>query len=291
MDAAACFSREKRDVPVAEVARTRERMRAKFCDPSNEKYVNDADLRRMLSWTTGPLFIREEDGAVKCVLAVSTLHDSPTRLIPGHSHRIVSLHGVQHGFHRLFYRLFNGSIGKDAQGKPLFVLHNCHGNHGSCVQPHHLRTGTAAENVAQRIPDGTYLRHARGERTNCAKLTAEQVTAIRNDYANRTIKRKDVAEKYGVSVQTINNVGSGRTWLHLLPGALPPSAEIQVLAPIKFKGKSQPGERNGRAKLKDAERRAIRREYAAGNETHDSLAKKYGVSASVIGKTIHKAEI
>jgi hypothetical protein len=70
-----------------------------------------------------------------------------------------------------------------------------------------LAWGTAADNGADRVLHGTSLC---GERHNLAKLSREQVLYIRlNYYPGRGPK---LAEMFGVSNSTINNIILGKTW-------------------------------------------------------------------------------
>lgn len=86
-----------------------------------------------------------------------------------------------------------------------------------------LRWGTAKENADDRESHGTTARDAHhgmhtrpesrryGERTNLAKLTADQVTEIRKLRSNGA-KCKDLAVQYGVRIETISSIVNGRTW-------------------------------------------------------------------------------
>lgn len=66
---------------------------------------------------------------------------------------------------------------------------------------------------------------SRGERNHAAKLTAEDVLAIR-EARRRGVRISELASKYNVRTNTISWAASGRKWGHL-PGAIP-SGSIRV---------------------------------------------------------------
>ena len=68
--------------------------------------------------------------------------------------------------------------------------------------------GTKLENAADRDAHGTT---ARGERVGGAKLTAEQVLAIRED--TRTLKQ--IASSYGVHFSLISLIRKRKVWAHV----------------------------------------------------------------------------
>lgn len=91
----------------------------------------------------------------------------------------------------------------------LHTLHRC--DLPSCVNPSHLFLGTNADNAADRDRKG---RQARGESNGHAKLTADQVRAIR---AARLLGSTlaELAARHGVSLVAVHDVLSGRTWAHV----------------------------------------------------------------------------
>jgi len=85
----------------------------------------------------------------------------------------------------------------------------CH--NGRCVQLEHLRWGTQAENMADRLEDGT---HHRGERCPTAKLTESQVREI---LALRgAMLQREIAARYGVSPSLISLIHSREVWAHIV---------------------------------------------------------------------------
>jgi hypothetical protein len=77
---------------------------------------------------------------------------------------------------------------------------------GAHTQPHRVARGD--RNGARTKPE----RRARGERVNTAKLTADQVRAIRTT----TGKVRDVAKVYGVSKSMVSYIRRGTNWRHVV---------------------------------------------------------------------------
>ncbi len=117
--------------------------------------------------------------------------------------------------HRFMWMLVSGAI----MGK--HVLHRC--DNPSCVNPFHLFLGDQIINNADCVSKGR-ARKASGETCHFAKLTADDVHAIRAVYAANLMSRgylktgirTELATRFGVSECTITHIGRGkRTWKHL----------------------------------------------------------------------------
>lgn len=88
----------------------------------------------------------------------------------------------------------------------MCVLHKC--DTPKCVNPEHLFLGTRTENAADR---DAKQRQARGTRNHSAKLTDDDVRAIRAD--PRGVRR--LSKAYGVAQTTIGNIKRGTAWKHI----------------------------------------------------------------------------
>jgi hypothetical protein len=85
----------------------------------------------------------------------------------------------------------------------------CHRNgDASDNRVENLRWGTAASNQQDRIAHGTT---SRGASNGSAKLTEEQVRAIRAD----SRKHADIAAELGVARTTVGLVKAGKSWTHI----------------------------------------------------------------------------
>lgn len=105
--------------------------------------------------------------------------------------------------HRVSYTLFKGLIPAGAQ-----ILHGC--DNPPCVNPKHLRAGTAQDNVDDREKRGR-SRHPSGVAHGRAKLTEKQIAKIRASYIPglkpikgiQTGSQQFLANKYGVTKRAI----------------------------------------------------------------------------------------
>ena len=71
-----------------------------------------------------------------------------------------------------------------------------------CVNPHHLKFGTATENAVDALLHGS----------KACKLDPDKVREIRS---NTTCTQEELSKQYGVSVGTIGSVQNNRTWKHV----------------------------------------------------------------------------
>ena len=100
--------------------------------------------------------------------------------------------------HRAMWEIVFGPIPEG-----LCVLHTC--DNPPCCEPTHLWLGTHIDNLADRVAKG---RSAQGERNGNAKLTREQVEAIRADTRPGIL----LATEYEVSQSTVSGVRCGGQW-------------------------------------------------------------------------------
>lgn len=106
--------------------------------------------------------------------------------------------------HRVSWELHNGSIPEG-----LVVRHDC--DNSSCVNPAHLRIGTHADNIADKVARN---RQAKGEGNGRAVLTAADVRAIRRAY-DAGEDPGLIAARYPVSKRAIVYIGQRVNWRHL----------------------------------------------------------------------------
>ncbi len=105
--------------------------------------------------------------------------------------------------HRLSYCAFH-NIGTIPEG--MLVRHQCTGDR-ACVNPFHLELGTAKENAADRIRDGTHLR---GETNARATITKETAIAIMQSKGEGTMKERAV--RFGTTSGAVSSIDCGVNW-------------------------------------------------------------------------------
>jgi hypothetical protein len=79
------------------------------------------------------------------------------------------------------------------------------------ISPENLEYGTPLENQRDRARHGTDFK---GERHPHARLTEAEVREIRDLYDHK-IRLRDIADHYGISPSTAQQVGSRRRWAHV----------------------------------------------------------------------------
>jgi len=121
--------------------------------------------------------------------------------------------------HRISWEMANGR--EIPSG--LEVLHAC--DNPSCVRPDHLSVGTRSDNMQDMLAKGRGGDvGSPGERHPQHKLTAPQVLDIRSRLASKA-DRRALAVEFGVSVELINAIATGRAWKHLAGSAGPDRGE------------------------------------------------------------------
>lgn len=103
--------------------------------------------------------------------------------------------------HRMAWVVFKGPITEDQH-----VLHVCDTQH--CIEETHLFLGDQQSNMADKVAKD---RQNKGESHGRAKLTKEQVIAIRSD----TRPQKEIAADYQISVATVSDIKRLYSWRHL----------------------------------------------------------------------------
>jgi hypothetical protein len=125
----------------------------------------------------------------------------------GRFHQTVSV-GVykQFGAHRVSYEISNGEIPDNH-----VVCHKC--DNPQCVRPEHLFVGTQSDNLIDMHNKKRWNHKDRsGENNNSAKLTAREVSEIRNKYKPRIYTGRMLAEEYGVSIPLVEKILARKIW-------------------------------------------------------------------------------
>ena len=128
-----------------------------------------------------------------------------------------SINNKNYGAHVIAFLISGGKLTVE---KP-HVLHSC--NNRGCVNPNHLRAGSAQDNVDDAMRKGNHglaliaypRKRAKGMKHGMAILTDAKVRAIRAEYRPYVLSRTELAKKYGVSRSTINQVLSRKHWKHV----------------------------------------------------------------------------
>lgn len=85
----------------------------------------------------------------------------------------------------------------------MVFCHTC--DNRRCVNPDHMFIGTNKDNMADMVAKG---RSGRGSKNANAKLTAEQVRAIRQDGR----PHKQIAADYGIKSSNVSHIKTRRNW-------------------------------------------------------------------------------
>ena len=171
---------------------------------------------------------------------------------------------------RMAWELTNGKIPADQ-----IVCHHC--DNPPCVRPDHLFLGTHADNAADRETKGRGVR-LNGEAITSSKLTAAQVAIVRQWIASGA-SQCAVAEHFGVGQPTIHAIVTGRTWRHIQA----PTSSVNC--PDSVRPRIARGEAAGSAVLTTEAVRTIRA-AVAGGETRKDVARRYGVSRSLVSMIV-----
>ncbi len=121
--------------------------------------------------------------------------------------------------HRLSFEVWVGPIpaGMD-------VLHRC--DRPRCIEPRHLWAGTHQENLADMVSKGRHLAGAarrglktrgrpsksRGSKHGLAKLTEDQVRALKPKLLSGRVKIAPLARSLGVSASLLRGIRDGKNW-------------------------------------------------------------------------------
>lgn len=163
--------------------------------------------------------------------------------------------------HRYSYEFFVGPIPSGG-----LILHSC--DNPACVNPAHLRVGTYKQNVEDMDIRGRRVTAPMpGSKNPQAKLTDTQVIALRRDYISG-VPRDVLSTRYGVSVESLSDYTSGRSWKHLLGKEGGPA-----LAQLKAATRTPP--------VSEAVAREVWRLHLSGKNSSD-IAETVGQSIHVV---------
>jgi hypothetical protein len=117
--------------------------------------------------------------------------------------------------HRVSYERFHGVVVPAGN----YVLHSC--DNPVCVNPHHLRVGSLADNSADKVARG---RQPRGAASGVAKLTEDDVREIRrlaeghvsNGRWSTGTTFRAIARRFGVTPTNVGDIVKGKIWKHVL---------------------------------------------------------------------------
>jgi len=94
----------------------------------------------------------------------------------------------------------------------LCVLHSC--DNPTCQNPRHFFCGTVTDNNHDMMQKGRYS-HVRGEQSETAKLTENQVREIRRRYASGKFSQHSIAREYHVDQANIWRIVHRQKWTHV----------------------------------------------------------------------------
>jgi hypothetical protein len=141
------------------------------------------------------------------------------------------------------------------------ILHAC--DNPPCVNPDHLRAGTTADNMRDKVERG---RQARGESSGRTTLTNAQVVEIRERFAAGEMQRELGAE-FGVTQCVVSAIVRGKWWRH-------------VGGPITHRKGHRP------RKLSDAQVAALRARVAEGVSQRKASAE-FGISNQLVSDIVN----
>lgn len=111
--------------------------------------------------------------------------------------------------HRLSYEMANGEIPSG-----MVIRHKC--DNPTCVNPSHLEIGTQKDNVRDMVARGRMNKKSLENLDHSRALSKEQVKEIESlkfvaaNGRGQGVMVKDIAKKYGVSINLITQIKSGK---------------------------------------------------------------------------------
>lgn len=140
---------------------------------------------------------------IEDVLLLRSMQQGDCRVWTGASHPVGYglLRISKHKLVRVHRYVYEKAYGPIPDG--MFVLHRC--DVPACFTLEHLWVGSHLDNMRDAVSKG------RAKYTGCAKLTTDDVIAIRASHDSQNA----LARKYGVSQATISSIILRKTWRHI----------------------------------------------------------------------------
>ncbi len=119
------------------------------------------------------------------------------------------------GAHRVSFRHFKNLGLPLPDGRKFPVCHTC--DNPSCINPEHLYLGTPQKNMDDKVNRGRARGAHKGSKHHMAKLSEDDVRAIRERYDAGGVTQKTLSEEYGVARSSIARVVGARDrfWTHV----------------------------------------------------------------------------
>lgn len=213
---------------------------SKACGRSSQSIMGDEEIKQYL---LGRVVIPKDPG--KCWLWTGSLNDA------GYGMAFVKKDAFR--AHRLSYELFIGAIPSG-----LDILHSEKCSTRACINPLHLRPGTNAENVQDRLAFGS---QPRGSSHYATHFEERDALAILRLYHEKHWTYKALAKRYDVAIVTIHDIIQRITWQHVRPNLYAPP------------------EQDGRTTVTEDDVRTIRRLRQEGMPLKE-VAQRFGITVS-----------
>lgn len=177
-----------------------------------------------------------------------------------HGYAFLSYNGRRIKGSRLSWEIHSGLPLKDG----YIMCHSC--NNPECCNPRHVAPDTHKHNMDYMRACGRE-RHPKGNELSL-KLTSDQVTQLRADYATGHYSFRTLGNKYGVSKTHARNVCRGKKWSSCQTGITPNQREQT----IRDEFTDAPVSRGMRYYLRKMRKREEKGEWLDGRAVHDEFS-------------------
>lgn len=116
----------------------------------------------------------------------------------------MSVKGRNRGAHVVAYEIFNGEIPEG-----MLVCHKC--DNPICINPEHLFLGTNKDNMEDMVNKGRSAVANNGH----VKMTEDQVRELLKMYKTGRYSRKELADYFLISINTVSSIINGVSWKHI----------------------------------------------------------------------------